>query len=271
MNSKRNVINDPKSSFYPVDLTARRPPRTLEVRIPSYFRDFHDFFTWCFMSITVTCTGCRTRFSVAEKYAGRTGACPKCKAPIKIPTPSQGVVIHEPEAAVLPSQVGGKVRLVPILREDTPIQSTTVVFIGVAALACVVLSLLVGVSYKKPDTPPTLLLAATAVLLAFPLAWLGYAMVRDRELEAYQRQSLVLRVTACAVVYAALWGVKSLIPESMTAEMWQWVFLGPFFFFAGSLAAHASLELDWGPAFAHFSLYALATSFLRWCAGLPPL
>jgi hypothetical protein len=39
----------------------------------------------------------------------------------------------------------------------------------------------------------------------------------------------------------------------------------------GALAALATLDLDWGPATAHFSFYVLVTALLRWLAGLPPL
>ena len=53
--------------------------------------------------------------------------------------------------------------------------------------------------------------------------------------------------------------------------MWQWLFIGPLFFGIGALAALASLELDWGPATVHFSLYVLITVTLRWIAGFPPL
>lgn len=37
------------------------------------------------MPILVTCPGCKAQFNVSEKFAGKTGPCPKCKAPIKIP------------------------------------------------------------------------------------------------------------------------------------------------------------------------------------------
>jgi hypothetical protein len=53
--------------------------------------------------------------------------------------------------------------------------------------------------------------------------------------------------------------------------MWQWIYLGPLFILPGALAALATLDLDWGAAVAHFSLYVLFTALLRWFAGLPPL
>ena len=65
--------------------------------------------------------------------------------------------------------------------------------------------------------------------------------------------------------------VKGLLPPEATAEMWQWMYLGPMFVVSGALAALVTLELDWGTAVAHFSLYAMFTALLRWLIGLPPL
>ena len=51
------------------------------------------------MAIAVICPSCKSRFSVSDQFAGRTGPCPKCKKPIKIPAvTAEAVVIHEPEA-----------------------------------------------------------------------------------------------------------------------------------------------------------------------------
>ena len=49
------------------------------------------------MPINVVCTGCRKRFQVADAHAGKTGPCPSCQKPIKIPRPEDEVVIQEPE------------------------------------------------------------------------------------------------------------------------------------------------------------------------------
>lgn len=37
------------------------------------------------MPILVTCPGCKAQFNVSEKFAGKQGPCPKCKAVITIP------------------------------------------------------------------------------------------------------------------------------------------------------------------------------------------
>ena len=100
---------------------------------------------------------------------------------------------------------------------------------------------------------------------------LGYAAVRNRELEPYRGQHLIVRTLICSLVYASLWGLRGLIPAEQTAEMWQWFTIAPLFVTAGALAALATLDLDWGTAAIHFSFYVLFTSLLRWLAGLSPL
>ena len=119
--------------------------------------------------------------------------------------------------------------------------------------------------------PPWWTLALAGFVVAIPCVLLGYTAVRERELEPYRGRSLWLRSLICATVYAGLWAVKGLLPAEATAEMWQWIYLGPLFVLPGALAALATLDLDWGAAVAHFSFYALFTALLRWLAGLPPL
>ena len=118
---------------------------------------------------------------------------------------------------------------------------------------------------------PAWLAGAVGFGVAWPMVWIGYDMLRDRNLEPYRGRPLLVRTLACAAVYAALWGVKSFVPAEVSGEMWPWVFLGPFFGVAGGLAALAAFDLDWGTAVAHFSLYVIFTALLRWLAGFMPL
>ena len=69
------------------------------------------------MAINVVCPGCRSRFAVSEKFAGKTGPCPKCKQPIVIPTPAaKDVVVHEPE----PAQPTAPGAAPVVIQEDAP-------------------------------------------------------------------------------------------------------------------------------------------------------
>jgi len=222
------------------------------------------------MAIQVLCAGCGSRFSVSDQFAGKTGPCPKCKKPITIPERAvQAVTIHEPERVAAAGPTGHS-STIPFRRIEKPIPAITWAAIGGGFLLTLLAAWLTGFLFR-PGTPPDRLLLAAAFALAVPCVLLGYAAVRERELEPYRGRSLWVRSLICAVVYAGLWGVKGVLPAEATAEMWQWIYLGPLFVVPGALAALATLDLDWGVAVGHFSFYVLFTSFLRWLAGLPPL
>lgn len=223
------------------------------------------------MPIQVVCPGCKSRFSVSDQFAGRTGPCPKCKKPITIPAPAaKAVTIHEPEAPAASSQGSGRVPTAPIKSSDRPVSRLQFVVVGVGAVACLIFAFLARVAWQPGQAPPWAL-ATAAVVLALPCVAIGYRLIRDRELEPYRGRPLAVRVIICALVYAALWGVRALVPAEMTTEMWQWLYVAPIFFGIGALASFAALDLDWGAAGVHFSLYVLVTATLRWLAGFPPI
>lgn len=233
------------------------------------------------MPITVVCPGCKSRFTVSDQFAGRTGPCPKCKKPIKVPEPAaQSVVIHEPDRPVSTAAGTGRMPTAPLKTRNRPVAAAAFVATAVGALAFMGIAALLPLVYPpepaaggqsgQTTIPPWLLLCG-GFLAALPTVLLGYAAVRNRELEPFRGRPLLLRTLACAAIYAALWGVRGLIPAEQTAELWQWFMLGPLFVAAGGLAALATLELEPGNAAVHFSFYVLFTAVLRWLAKLPPL
>jgi hypothetical protein len=222
------------------------------------------------MPIPVVCPGCKARFTVSDRFAGQTGPCPKCKKPITIPaTVVKSVTIHEPEPAAT-SSTGGRAPLAPIKRLDQPISAVSFVATVAGALVAMFLAWLLR-AIHAPATPPPWLLALGGFLVALPCAALGYVGVRDRELEPYHGRDYLVRSLICAAVYAGLWCLRGLLPADQTAEMWNWLYLGPLLFIPGVIAAMAAFDLDQGRAVAHFSLYAMFTALLRWLSGLPPL
>lgn len=222
------------------------------------------------MPISVICPGCNARFTVSDQFAGRTGPCPKCKKPITVPKAAvQTVTIHEPEAPVA-SSAAGRMPTAPIVSTEKPASLGSFAVVGGGAVALLLGAFLARVAWG-PGHVPAWLLAVGAAATALPAAWIGYAIVRDRELEPYRGRDLLLRCAACAAVYALLWGVRGFLPPEMTTEFWQWLYIGPVFFFAGALAALAALDLDWGTGAIHYSLYVLFTALLRWITGLPPV
>lgn len=228
------------------------------------------------MPISIVCPSCKARFSVSDQFAGRTGPCPKCKAPITIPKPAaQTVTIHEPDAPVSSSGATGRAPTAPLKSRDKPVKVSALIMSAVGAVICLgaaaILPRLFPPSSNGDTTIPAWVLLGGAFAVAIPSVTLGYAAVRNRELEPLQGSDFAKRAIICAVVYAALWGLRGILPAEQTAEMWQWFYLGPLFVAAGSLAAYASLDLDQGNAVAHYSFYVLFCSLLRWMAGLLPL
>ena len=220
------------------------------------------------MAIQVICPGCRSTFTVSDKFAGRTGPCPKCKKPITVPSNAvKEVKIHGPEDE--PARPG-RASATPIVFVEHHVPKAAFMAVAVGAVATLLLALVARLLWG-PGQAPVWLLAATACIVAMPCAWVGYQLVRDRDLEPYFGRPLLLRTAICGAVYAALWLVKGFLPPELTNEMWPWVYLGPPFLFAGALAALATLDLDWGTGAAHFSLYVMFTALLRWLAGFMPI
>jgi hypothetical protein len=97
-------------------------------------------------------------------------------------------------------------------------------------------------------------------------------------LEGYQGIGLVIRATACGLVYALLWGVLLFLGDRFFGdafksglEIWQMVVLIIPIFAAGTLAAYVAFDLDPGSAFFHCAMYFAVTVLLRLVAGLSAL
>lgn len=230
------------------------------------------------MSIRVTCPGCHKRFNVSDKFAGKTGPCPKCKTPMKIPALEDKVVIHETVKG--PTDSKGKKVSEPIKREDAKVSSTTIVISVAACLLVPMIAWVLGKTqgFKDPDTEvfrqPIWLLATGAILLAGPVVWAGYTFLRNQELEPYRGSALIKRVAICATVYAALWGLHLYMFNMLykpTIETPEILIALPILFIPGALASLATLDLDGTSAAIHYGFYMLVTVGLRLLMGLPPL
>lgn len=220
------------------------------------------------MTIQVVCPGCKKRFSVDDKFAGKQGPCPKCKTVIKIPEKTDDVVVHEPESFG-PKGKKGRAVLKPIERTETKFSP---VIAGVAAGASL-LVLLIAVLFR--DQAPTGLLVLGAILLAPPLVWAGYAFLRDDEFEPFVGRELWIRVGACSLVYALLWGLVPLIAgyglQLDQLELIHMAFLAPVLIGLGAFTAYASLDFDFGMGAMHYGLYLSVTVLLRLVLGLTPM
>lgn len=222
------------------------------------------------MAISVVCPGCQARFSVSDKFAGKKGPCPKCKAVITIPDqPAEDVQIHVPEQFASGGKDStGRPVLKPIARQDTRITPVQVAgILGAIVGTLVIAFVLRGVSNKVP------VVAVGLLLLSPPLAVAGYTFLRDDELEPYRGGALYLRATLCGLGYAALWaGYWQLAAFGLiSGEPWQWLFIAPAFGVVGAGLSFATLDLDFGSAAMHYCFFVAVSLVLRFAIGLPPI
>ncbi len=223
------------------------------------------------MSIQVTCQKCHKRFAVNEKFAGKTGPCPNCKATIRVPEKSEEVVIHTPDSFG-PKDAEGKAVLKPIEREEVKASPVVVVAIVGSIAVSVIVALILRQMYPT-GTTPWMLLAAGAVLLAPPLALAGYWFLRNDELEPHRGGVLVIRVTICGILYAGLWGVYALMKQFVfhgsQPEMFHFVVIGPALLVAGGTVALATLDLEIGNGAIHYAFYLLVSVVYCFLMGVP--
>ena len=218
------------------------------------------------MSILVVCPGCRKRFKVSDKFAGKSGTCPNCKTTIKVPSEAEEVKVHAPtEFAEGGRSTTGKLITKPITREQTRLPPVMAVAIGGAALTVVLLTWLTG-SLIQTNLAVRIL---GLLLISPPLVVAAYSFLRNDELEPYQGTALYVRSAICALSYVVLWGIYSKLGGTiLTGDLWQWFFVVPPFLVAGALVALACLDLDFGSGFFHYAFYVLVTVLLGWVAGI---
>jgi len=221
------------------------------------------------MAIRVVCTSCRTAFNVKEEFAGRTGPCPKCKAPITIPKASEQVKVHAPENfAGGGRDAAGNLVLKPIAREQTKLTPVQISAVAGIVVVVVALSWLLGGVLQKA----IFLRAVGLLIISPPLAVAAYTFLRDDEREPYRGNELWIRASICGLAYVILWGVFAYISgpgEMLTGALWEWLFIAPPLLAVGGMVPSVTLDLDYSNGFFHYAFYVLLTLALRAIAGLP--
>ena len=221
------------------------------------------------MSIIVVCPGCRKSFSVSDKFAGKSGPCPKCKRTLRVPEKSEEVQVHAPtEFAGGGRSRSGKLVTKPVARAYAKFKPVTTVSIVAGTLAVLVIAWVAGRTGAFEN-----ILVTTIGLLAIstPLVVAAYGVLHDDELEPYAGKALYIRSALCGLAYAVLWGVFTLLVSRgvITGDLWNWLFVAPPFLMVGGMFALATLDLEFGDAMFHYAFYLLATIILRWAAGMP--
>jgi len=219
------------------------------------------------MSIVVICRNCRKTFKVSDRFAGKSGPCPNCKATIRVPEKRKEVQVHAPtEFGSGGRTTEGKLALKPIAREETKLEPVATV----AAVAAAVVVLLVAFVAGRVRLFDNLLVTAGALLLISPpLCAAGYSFLREEELQPHRGLSLWVRAAICGAGFAALWGGYAYVARSMlSGELWEFMFVVPAFLAIGGLVPRVTFDLEYGNGFLHCAFYVLVTGILGWVAGL---
>jgi hypothetical protein len=220
------------------------------------------------MAIDVTCTGCKTRFQVSEKFAGKKGPCPKCKTIITIPAKKDEVVIHAPEVSG-PKDSKGRAVSEPIFREEVRLSKPVILGIVGAVLGVLLAAFMLRLAFPGGKIPPIITIVGS-VLLAPPLAFAGYTFLRDDELAPHRGKTLMLRLIAPSLVYPLIWGLFWGIFAylGIKPEFIHMTFVVPAAIAIGAVAAQASLDLELGQGALHCTMYLAATVILRLIMGM---
>ena len=227
------------------------------------------------MAILVVCPGCKKSFNVDDKFAGKTGPCPKCKTKITIPAKQDEVKVHAPDEFSGGGRgITGKLALKPIARTQFRIRPAVAAMIGGGVLAAIMGALIVRVVAAGPDagTLRYVLSGIGLLLVSPPLAVAAYSFLRDDELEAYQGMQLYIRAAVCALVYMILWAVFAYVNATIPP-------FGPPYWFAlatpllcvGAAAGKFSLDLETANGFFHYVFYVAATMLLGLIANVVPV
>ncbi len=220
------------------------------------------------MTIPVTCPSCLKRFSVSDKFAGKSGPCPNCQKTIKIPEKSEEVVIHAPEDAA-PKDSKGKSILKPIRRQEVKLSLPIILAASLSTIVVFGLAFGLGLSGGAPAA----LFAISSLLLAGPLVFVGYWFLHDDELAGFRGRELLIRCGICALVFAAIWAIYAYVPSYLNDDTeisgLQILMLIPIMLAIGTVASVLTLELEVIQGILHYALYLGITFILAWLAGAP--
>lgn len=222
------------------------------------------------MAIKVSCPSCKKRFQVSEKFAGKKGPCPECKAEITIPELTEEVVIHEPQTFG-PKGTSGQGVLKPIFREEERFPLMSGIVVGVSIIVAIALA----VVHLTLAEPSVLVLGLMLVVLGPAVANGGYFLLRDPDLAAHEGSVLWIRTVAVGLGYAIAWGVyfwlKSLIFSDIEFQFYYLAFTLPPLVGVGGLIGWVGLELvDYLTGAMHYGIYLLASGVLLLIAGVTP-
>jgi hypothetical protein len=222
------------------------------------------------MSIRVTCPSCHTRFNVSEKFAGKEGPCPKCKGMIRIPAISEEVVIHAPAEAG-PKDSTGKSILKPIRRSETKLSGVQIALIASSVIGFLLVAVILRFVLSDDITKfPLWLMIAAPIIIAPPLGYMGYHLLRDQEMGTIRSAELWIRVGISSAIYAILWLAFPLAYYAFNNEYGLGAYLTAIIAMlgVGGVAGMYCFDLEYLMGLVHYGMYFVVCLVGRWIAGL---
>ena len=158
------------------------------------------------MTIDVICSGCLKSFQVGDQFAGRSGPCPGCKTVISIPALEDQLIIEEPEYK--PGSPAGHTKIDGITRRAGVFQRfevTTLCSLFILASAVAVLTrILQGDSQNVLTATTGVLFGIGLILMATASSLLGYGVLKDSEVKAFDRRTTIIRTAITSAIYCLI-------------------------------------------------------------------
>ena len=223
------------------------------------------------MAITVICPSCRASFRVDDKYAGRQGPCPKCKATITIPKVEKVVIHDETVTSTTAAAAQGTPQtkapthaIRPIARTEVQFKALPAVLIVLAVLAAF------GAAYMFRGLIGRSELIRVIGIFAVGLpASIGmYSILRNDELEPYRGQALWWRASVCSLVFTLLWVGFHFIPPDFISDAYVLIAFVQMIVIGGATAM-VLFDLEFSSGAFNYLIFFATTILLGYVAGLP--
>lgn len=224
------------------------------------------------MAIRVTCAKCLTRFNVSDKFAGQKGPCPKCKTVIEIPKSNEDVKVHAPETFG-PKGSDGKGVLQPIFRVEKPVSPVTWAIAIAVIVVLLVISVLGRFQFPNAEEFPLWAMMIGAIMVSFPISFLSYQLLYNRESVPFTGGELFGRVAAVAGGLSLLWVLSPLMAYAFKENMASPGTLSQSISLAGLILAGAGIavlafDFDYIVCLLVSGCYLVSCILMRLLAGL---
>ena len=115
--------------------------------------------------------------------------------------------------------------------------------------------------------------ATGAILVSFPMAFLGYALLRDREAGGYTGSELIVRTLVCAASFSFLWVLSPIMIYAFAEKMESPGAISQAIALAGLVAAGGAVSMlafdfDYLMGLVHAGFYVVPCILMRLLAGL---